>query len=130
MEPTANPKEFYSTLTAQGKQMFLARVASYYTVVARSVDGQKHDHKAAIEALRGLNEVQHQLSQQITALGLELLHASDDGTFWKYLEWELESFGLSPEVLEEALQSASSAYYPEARKKTGGHPAPALHNLD
>ena len=91
-------KDWYLSLPDAAKQIFLAIVSNRLTIHGRSIGLDPVGEKQA-NAFKGLNELQHQISQHIAGIGL----GSDrypDGTFWQILHEKATSCGISSHLME------------------------------
>ena len=86
-------RDWYLGLPDTQKQSFLAIVSYDLTIYGRSFGVDLVGEKQS-EAFKGLNELQHQISQYIAGIGL----GSDrypDAVFWQILHEKAASYGLS-----------------------------------
>ena len=98
-------KSWYLGLSDSKKQLFLGLVSSNLTIHGRSI-GLELSGEQQIKAFRGLNELQHQISGHIVAIGLERDRYPDD-VLWAIIEEKAPQYQVSP-ALEESLQVARS----------------------
>jgi hypothetical protein len=98
-------KAWYLELSDEKKQVFLALVSNHLTIHGRFV-GLTFFGEEQIEAFKGLNELQHQISGHIVAIGLEKDRYPDD-VLWTILEEKATQYQVSP-ALEESFQFARS----------------------
>ena len=86
-------RDWYLRMPDTQKQIFLAVVSYDLTIHGRSFGVDLVGEKQS-EAFKGLNELQHQISQHIAAIGL----ARDrypDTVFWQIVHEEAASYGLA-----------------------------------
>jgi hypothetical protein len=86
-------RDWYLKLPNQDKVSFLASVAHHLTVHGRAFILDLSADKLT-EAFKGLNELHHQISQQIVAIGLERKRYSDDA-LWDILIEKAAQHGIS-----------------------------------
>ena len=98
-------RDFYLALRDPDKQIFLALVSSHLTIHGRYF-GHYVSGEEQTRAFRGLNELQHQVSGHIVALGLGRGTFPDD-IFWEILAEEAEKSGLGAH-LKGSLEFARS----------------------
>jgi hypothetical protein len=95
----------FASLTAGGKQVFLARVGVDLTIAGRAcVLGRRGDDRTA--ALAALNELQHKLLSQIVALGMDGERYPDD-VFWTILHETATRYSIDA-ALADAIAVAAS----------------------
>jgi hypothetical protein len=98
-------KSWYLSLPDSSKQVFLAVVAHQLTVHGRyafyALSGEQQ-----IRELQGLNELQHQISSHIAAIGLNRERYSDE-VLWEILQEKAKHYQISPH-LAQSLQFAKS----------------------
>ena len=85
-------RDWYLGLPSPQKQIFLAVVSYHLTIYGRSFGLDLVGEKQS-EAFNGLNELQHQISQQIAGIGL----GSDrypDTVFWQIVHEKAASYDL------------------------------------
>lgn len=88
-----NARNFYLALANADKQIFLALVSNYLTIHGRAF-GLDLSGAEQIRAFQGLNELQHQLSSQIAAIGLGHDRYPDD-VFLNGIDEKASYYGLS-----------------------------------
>jgi hypothetical protein len=98
-------RDWYLALTDSRKQIFLALVSSDLTIHGRGF-GLDLSGEEQSRAFKGLNELQHQLSGHIVALGLGRDRYPDD-VLWQILTEKAAAYGLSPH-LRQSLDFARS----------------------
>ncbi|HLK54057.1 MAG TPA: hypothetical protein VKU42_11420 [Candidatus Angelobacter sp.] len=98
-------KSWYSGLSEGKKQIFLAFVSHSLTVHGRTVRLDLAGEKQ-IAAFEGLNELHHQLSSQIAAIGLSRERYPDD-VFWNVLDEKAGHYDISL-ALADSLKYAKS----------------------
>ena len=86
-------RDFYLALTDPDKQIFLALVSSDLTIHGRGFVAELSGQPLRV-AFNGLNEVQHQISGHIAALGLGRDRYPDD-VLWQILVEKANAYGLS-----------------------------------
>jgi hypothetical protein len=96
---------WYLALTDPSKQIFLALVSHDLTIHGRGF-GLDPKGEQRTRAFKGLNELQHQISQHISALGLGRDRYPDD-VLWQILAETAAAYGLGPH-LRRSLQDARS----------------------
>lgn len=105
-------KAWYLDLSDEKKQVFLALVANHLTIHGRSV-GLEVPGEPEIQAFKGLNELQHQISSHIAAIGIARKRYPDDA-LWDILQEKATQYQVSP-ALEDSLQFARSRFcWPKA----------------
>jgi hypothetical protein len=98
-------KTWYLKLPDDKKQVFLAIVAHQLTIHARYVV-HEFSGEQQTAALKGLNELQHQISSHVAAIGLAAERYPDD-VLWDILEEKAVQYQVSPE-LAQSIQFARS----------------------
>lgn len=98
-------RNWYLALTDPQKQIYLAMVSSSLTIDGRGF-GLYLCGDQLVRALKGLNELQHQISGHIVGLGLGRDRYPDD-VLWQILAEKAEAYGLSRH-LKRSLESARS----------------------
>ena len=98
-------KAWYLELPDNKKQVFLALVSNHLTVHGR-VFGIDLSGEEQIEAFKGLNELQHQISSHIAAIGLARNRYPDD-VLWNILQEKAANHKIST-VLADSFQFARS----------------------
>ena len=98
-------KAWYLELSDGKKQIFLALVSNHLTVHGRFV-GLKVHGEGQVQAFKGLNELQHQISSHIAAIGLAASRYPDD-VLWNILEEKAAQYQVSP-AFAESLRFARS----------------------
>lgn len=98
-------KAWYLELSDGNKQIFLALVSSHLTIHGRFVGLEVHG-EGQIQAFKGLNELQHQISSHIAAIGLAADRYPDD-VLWSILQEKAEPYQLL-HALAQSLQFARS----------------------
>lgn len=103
-------RNWYLALNDFDKQVFLALVSNHLTIHGR--DFYRYpavDPKVtakAFQAFEGLNELQHQISGHIAAIGLSRDRYPDD-VLWKILDEKAAAYGLTAH-LRQSLDFARS----------------------
>ena len=89
-------RNWYLALNDSDKQVFLALVSNHLTIHGRDFYRyQGIEPKAkAFQAFEGLNELQHQISGHIAAIGLRHDRYPDD-VLWKILDEKAAAYGLT-----------------------------------
>jgi len=88
-----SPKELFLALSDQQKIIFLARLSNGLTIHGRAF-GLDLSREAQIAAFKGLNELQHQISQHIA----HLAEASDrypEDVLWEILQDKAARYSIS-----------------------------------
>jgi hypothetical protein len=98
-------KTWYLGLSDSKKQAFLGLLSSNLTIHGRFV-GLELSGEEQIKAFKGLNELQHQISGHIVAIGLGADRYPDD-VLWTILQEKAAQYQISP-ALAESLQFARS----------------------
>ena len=96
---------WYLELSDSKKQVFLALVSSALTIHGRSA-GLELSGEEQIQAFKGLNELQHQISGHIVAIGLASNRYPDD-VLWNILQEKAAEHQIS-HALAESFQFARS----------------------
>jgi hypothetical protein len=91
-------KTWYLALPDGSKQVFLAIVAHQLTVHGRYV-AYELSGEQQIRAFTGLNEVQHQITSQIAAIGLASERYPDE-VLWAILHEKAEEHQISQQLSE------------------------------
>jgi hypothetical protein len=99
-------RDWFIALTDSDKQIFLAFVSNQLTIDGRGV-GLYLSGERQIQAFKGLNELQHQISGHIAGLGLGRDRYPDD-VLWKILDEKATAYGIRAQ-LHKSLESARSA---------------------
>jgi hypothetical protein len=86
-------RNWYLALTDSDKQVFLALVSSDLTIHGRGF-GLYESGAAQTNAFKGLNELQHQISGHIAAIGLKHDRYPDD-VLWNILHEKAAAYGLT-----------------------------------
>jgi hypothetical protein len=90
-------RNWYLALKDSDKQVFLALVSNHLTIHGRDfyryLPGTELKAKA-FQAFQGLNELQHQISGHIAAIGLRHDRYPDD-VLWKILDEKAGVYGLT-----------------------------------
>jgi len=91
-----NLRDWYLELTDSDKQVFLALVSNDLTIHGRDFGLYQAgpEQSKAFSAFKGLNELQHQISGHIAAIGLRANRYPDD-VLWTILEEKAASYGLN-----------------------------------
>jgi hypothetical protein len=102
-------RNWYLALKDSDKQVFLALVSNHLTIHGRDsyryLPGTEPKAKA-FQAFEGLNELQHQISGHIAAIGLRHERYPDD-VLWKILDEKAAAYGLTAH-LRQSLDFAKS----------------------
>jgi hypothetical protein len=102
-------RSWYLSLTDSEKQVFLSLVSNHLTIHGRDfyryLPGTEPKTKA-FQAFEGLNELQHQISGHIAAIGLKHDRYPDE-VLWKILDEKAAAYGLTAH-LRQSLDSARS----------------------
>jgi hypothetical protein len=98
-------REWYLALTDPHKQIYLALVSSDLTIHGRAF-GLDLSGEHLVRAFKGLNELHHQISSHIVALGLGHDRYPDD-VLWQILAEKAAAYGLSRH-LRHSLEFARS----------------------
>jgi hypothetical protein len=85
-------RSWYLDLSDAYKQIYLSLVSNQLTIHGRSF-GLDLKEAEQIKAFKGLNELQHQISGHIAAIGLRQNRYPDD-VLWNILNEKAASFGL------------------------------------
>jgi hypothetical protein len=85
-------RSWYLNLSDAYKQIYLSLVSNQLTIHGRSF-GLDLKEAEQIKAFKGLNELQHQISGHIAAIGLRQNRYPDD-VLWNILNEKAASFGL------------------------------------
>jgi hypothetical protein len=88
-----SPKEIFLALSDQQKIIFLARLSNDLTICGRDV-WLYFKGEAQIAAFKGLNELQHQLSQHIAHLA-EASERYPDDVLWEILQEKAMHYRIS-----------------------------------
>ncbi len=86
-------RDWYLGLPDARKQIFLAIVSNHLTIHGRAF-GLDLVGEIQIRAFKGLNELQHQISQHIAAIGLGR-DRYPDSVLWQILQEKAAAYGLS-----------------------------------
>src|SRR5260370_3828632 len=89
-------RDWYLALTDSNKQIFLALVSNDLTIHGREF-GLHPSGEQQSRAFKGLNELQHQISRHIVALGLGPDRYPYD-VLWQILTENAAAYGLSPDL--------------------------------
>jgi hypothetical protein len=91
-------RNWYLALTDSNKQVFLALVSNHLTIHGRDfglyLSGIEQSPSKAFNVFKGLNELQHQISAHIAAIGLQHDRYPDD-VLWKILHEKASAYGLT-----------------------------------
>jgi hypothetical protein len=89
-------RNWYLSLTDSNKQVFLALVSNDLTIHGRDFGLRLAgiEESKAFAAFKGLNELQHQISAHIAAIGLQQDRYPDD-VLWKILHEKAFAYGLT-----------------------------------
>jgi hypothetical protein len=89
-------RNWYLSLTDSNKQVFLALVSNHLTIHGRDFGLYLAgiEQSKAFDAFKGLNELQHQMSAHIAAIGLQRDRYTDD-VLWKILHEKASAYGLT-----------------------------------
>ena len=98
-------KSWYLGLADHEKQVFLAMVAHQLTIHGRYA-AYELSGEQQIRELKGLNELQHQISSHIAAIGLSRKRYADE-VLWQILQEKAEQHQISPQ-LAQSFQFAKS----------------------
>ena len=98
-------KTWYLDLPDDKKQVFLSLVSHQLTIHGRAF-GLDLSGQRQIEAFKGLNELQHQISSHIAAIGLSANRYPDD-VLWNILQEKAAHYQISPH-LAQSFQFARS----------------------
>ena len=90
--------DWYLALADSQKQIFLALVSNHLTVHGRTF-GLDLSGAEQIRAFKGLNELQHQISGHIGAIGLRHDRYPDD-VLWRILNEKATTYGLAPHLMQ------------------------------
>ncbi len=85
-------KSWYLALSDCDKQVFLCFVSNQLTVHGRAF-GLDLTGEEQVKAFQGLNELQHQISGHVAAIGLKCDRYPDD-VLWNILNEKAASYGL------------------------------------
>ena len=101
-------RNWYLALTDSDKQVFLALVSNHLTIHGRDFGlyPSGAEQSKAFNAFKGLNELQHQISGHIAAIGLRHDRYPDD-VLWKILDEKAAAYGLTAH-LRQSLDFAKS----------------------
>lgn len=91
-------KRWYLGLPDDKKQIFLAFVSNSLTIHGRSF-GLDLAGEQQIAAFKGLNELQHQLSSHIAAIGLNRERYPDD-VFWNIIDEKAGCYNISSALID------------------------------
>lgn len=91
-------KDWYLGLPDSDKMIFLALVSAELTIHGRAF-GLDLSGEQQIKAFKGLNEIQHQISQHIAGIGAKR-ERYPDGVFLQILSEKASSFGLSAHLAQ------------------------------
>src|ERR1700676_5721706 len=97
-------RSWYMALSDPHKQIWLSRVSYHLTIHGRAL-GLDSTGPEQIRAFKGLNELQHQISQQVAAIGLRRDRYPDE-VHWNILNEKVASYGLLGQ-LKQAFVSAT-----------------------
>ncbi|MCU1342234.1 MAG: hypothetical protein JWN92_1657 [Candidatus Acidoferrum typicum] len=86
-------RDWYLGLPDTQKQIFLAVLSYHLTIHGRSFGVDLVGEKQS-EAFKGLNELQHQISQHIAGIGLGT-DRYPDTVFWQIIHEQAASYGLA-----------------------------------
>lgn len=100
-------RDWYLALTDSHKQVFLALVSSDLTIHGREF-GLHPPGEQQSRGFKGLNELQHQISGHIVALGLGHDRYPDD-VLWQILSEQAAAYGLGSH-LRHSLDRARSSW--------------------
>jgi hypothetical protein len=89
-------RNWYLALADSDKQVFLAFVSNHLTIHGRAF-GLDLSGAEQSKAFKGLNELQHQISGHIAAIGLRHERYPDD-VLWKILHEKAAAYGLIPHL--------------------------------
>jgi hypothetical protein len=93
-----SPKEFFSALPDQIKIIFLARLSNDLTIDGRGF-GLDLTGEIQIAAFKGLNELQHQISQHIAHLA-DGSNTYSSEALWEILQGTAANHRLAPHLTE------------------------------
>ena len=85
-------RDWYLGLSDPDKQIYLSLVSNQPTIHERDI-GLELTGVKQIEAFKGLNELQHQLSQHVAAIGLRRDRYPDE-VLWNILNEKADWYGL------------------------------------
>ena len=105
-------KSWYLDLPNNKKQVFLAIVAHQLTVHARYA-AYKLTGEQQIRELKGFNELQHQISSHIGAIGLSKERYPDE-VLWQILQEKAEQHQISPDLAQSVQFARSLSCWDEA----------------
>jgi hypothetical protein len=91
-------RDWYLSLPDSDKMIFLALVSAQLTIHGRAF-GLDLSGERQIMAFKGLNEIQHQISQHIAGIGAKRERYPDD-VFLQILSEKASSFGLSAHLAQ------------------------------
>jgi hypothetical protein len=100
-------RSWYLALKDSDKQVFLALVSNHLTIHGRDFyryPPETEPKAKAIQAFEGLNELQHQISGHIAAIGLRRDRYPDD-VLWKILDEKAAAYGLTAHLRQSLERS-------------------------
>lgn len=100
-------KTWFLALSDGDKQIFLARVSHYLTLDGRYF-GSYLFGESQIRGFKGLNELQHQISSHIAALGSQADRYPDD-VLWQILKEKAAAYGLGT-TLDRSLAKVQESW--------------------
>jgi hypothetical protein len=86
-------QSWYLALADSNKQVFLALVSNHLTIYGRDI-GLYQSGTEQTNAFKGLNELQHQISGHIAAIGLKHARYPDE-VLWKILHEKAATYDLA-----------------------------------
>lgn len=95
----------FSSLTNTAKQMFLARLGHELTIAGRAFVLERHGEQL-VGALTGLNELQHRILSQISALNTDADGYPDD-VFWAILDELAANHSIADALARAIVHTAS-----------------------
>jgi hypothetical protein len=98
-------RNWYLDLPDPQKQIFLAALSSNLTIHGRAF-GHDLNGEEQTRAFKGLNELQHQISQHIVAIGIGR-DTYSDRVLWEILSEKAATYGLSAHLIQ-SLEFARS----------------------
>jgi hypothetical protein len=90
-------RNWYLALKDSDKQVYLALVSNHLTIHGRDFYRylpETEPKAKAFQAFEGLNELQHQISAHVAAIGLQHDRYPDD-VLWKMLHEKASAYGLT-----------------------------------
>jgi hypothetical protein len=105
-------KTWYLDLPDDKKQVFLALVSNHLTIHGRAF-GMDLSGQQQIEAFKGLNELQHQISSHIAAIGSSAKRYPDE-VLWNILQEKAAYYQISPHLAQSLQFARSRSYWTKA----------------